>query len=195
MTNKGINETAYISCGVIVILLMLIPFANLYGLMKVEKTLKNEEARLEVLQKNVRMLTTSKKRLIKEKEEFSELLFQDRDIPDFLDDISQMSRNLNLNILDMKTKDFYIITPEEEDDGSQNKTEETVQEVLSALPIDIKVTGPFTSIVQLFDEIENYRQITNIKNIRIRNIKKYPTLECFFTIVIYSLKQQQMVQK
>jgi Tfp pilus assembly protein PilO len=134
--------------------------------------------------------------------EFSKLLFQERDIPAFLDEISKFAKESEVVLADMKTQKFVQVeVPKDLSDTRLGKPregnytaeqleqlEETRIWTLAAMPIQIKVLGNFASLVKFLDQLQDYTQLLNISDIKISYTMNYPTLECNFTLKIYSIK-------
>lgn len=146
------------------------------------------------------MLNTYKK----ERREFQTYLFQEKDIPGFLDGLSGFAQSAGINIVDMKTSRFQEVrVPEEIQDGqsvlmkkklNDSNPEITKKEMgrmltLASMPINIKISGPYGSIVNFYRHLENFKQLISIGNIEIAAANNaYPNLQCDFTLKIYSLK-------
>lgn len=140
----------------------------------------------------------------KEKSEFQQYLFQEKDIPGFLDGLSGFAQNAGINIVDMKTNRFQEVKVPEALEESQSVlarrrlntatpefTKEEMQRMLTlaAMPINIKIKGPYESIVNFYRHLENFKQLISIGNIDIAAANNtYPELQCDFTLKIYSLK-------
>ena len=137
-----------------------------------------------------------------EKAEFAKLLFEERDVPAFLDEIAKFAKQSSINIIDMKTQQFYQVqVPQKAKDApqadnssdaanAQPKSKEELERALtlSAMPIQIKVKGTFPNFVQFLDHLQEYKQLLNIANVEIQTSQEYPMLDCQFMIRIYSLK-------
>lgn len=146
----------------------------------------------------------------KEKEEFQNYLFQEKDIPGFLDGLSGFAQNSGINIVDMKTSKFQAVKVPEALEESQselarrklekNPEELTKEEMsrmltLAAMPINIKISGPYESIVTFYRHLESFKQLISIGNIDIASVNNsYPVLQCDFTLKIYSLKTLEELQ-
>jgi Tfp pilus assembly protein PilO len=170
--------------------------AKSHELMKV----KNDVAEIERLMSFYR----------KEKAEFQKYLFQEKDIPGFLDGLSGFAQNAGINIVDMKTSKFQEVrVPKELEEGqselarrnlNKNPDELTKEEMsrmltLAAMPINIKINGPYESIVNFYRHLEGFKQLISISNIDIAAVNNaYPALQCDFTLKIYSLKTLEELQ-
>ena len=154
---------------------------------------KNEVAQIE------RLLNFYKK----EKSEFQEYLFQEKDIPGFLDGLAGFAQNAGISIVDMKTNKFQEVkVPEamkesqselakrraERSDEPLSKNEMNRMLTLAALPINFKIQGTYQAVIEFYRYLENFKQLISISNVEIASTTKYPALECAFTLKIYSLK-------
>jgi Tfp pilus assembly protein PilO len=144
--------------------------------------------------------------LKKELQEFRKLLFNDRDVPAFLDGLSHSAAKSSVYITDMKTERFaQIKVPKgmagannvenqryfgdfEEDSNKDPSVEFKNRLTLAAMPIHIKIHGTFTSIIHFLNYVENYRQLLTISNVEITRNQDYPQLDCEFNLKIYSLE-------
>ncbi|OPX30939.1 MAG: hypothetical protein B1H08_00210 [Candidatus Omnitrophica bacterium 4484_171] len=128
-----------------------------------------------------------------QKKELEGILFNDRDVSSFLEEISLIARKSHIKISEMKTRKFKKVEPKNSTSGnsysgnkpSGNKEDKPL--FLAAMPIDIRIEGRFSSIVNFLVFLEGYRQLITLSNVEIR-IKKYPLLRCKFTLRLYSLK-------
>ncbi len=168
--------------------------------------LQQKQDRLDKLNKEIVETQNSIDRFKKEQEEFAELLFQERDVPAFLDGISDSAAKSLVYVLEMKTQRFTEVkVPKEiaesrklprarvyEDFEEQTKQSRTAQLsemlTLAAMPINFKIRGTFEAIVNFLYSIEGYRQLLTVSNVSISADTVYPQLTCGFTLRIYSLK-------
>lgn len=146
----------------------------------------------------------------KEKSEFQKYLFQEKDIPGFLDGLSGFAQSAGINIVDMKTSKFQEVKVPLALEDSQSElmrrkmnkdpdelTKEEMNRMLTlaAMPITIKISGPYESIVNFYRHLEGFKQLISIGNIDIASVNNaYPTLQCDFTLKIYSLKTLEELQ-
>ncbi|MBL8013894.1 MAG: type 4a pilus biogenesis protein PilO [Candidatus Omnitrophica bacterium] len=161
-----------------------------------------EKQSLANLRSEIAMIKQSIEDYKKEQEDFKKSLFQERDVPAFLDEISKYAKKASMGIVDMKTQRFYQVqVPQEvEEVRKRNKSldaqvaaEERRQQMateltLAAMPIQIKVKGSFASFVEFINQLQDYEQLLNITNVEINTTSEYPVLDCQFTLQIYSLK-------
>jgi len=140
----------------------------------------------------------------REIEDIQPYLFADRDVPAFLDSISQFAQQNNVTVLDMKTQKFQeVVLPKEMEGsvstlqervinkfGKQDQPEYSSQEIMTfaAMPIQIKIQGSFEALVDFLYALEGYQQLMTLSNVKIDVTKEYPALECAFLLRIYSMK-------
>lgn len=168
-----------------------------------------EKQNLNNLRSEIASIEESIGRYKKEKEDFSKLLFNERDVPAFLDEISKYAKDASTMIIDMKTQQFHrVAVPKEVEDvrhantslnkqlADQQRQNELKQALtLSAMPIQVKVKAGFSSFVQFLDRLQDYKQLLNIANVEIQTTPQYPLLDCQFTIRIYSLKTLEELKR
>ena len=164
--------------------------------------------RLSAMQKEIASIKSSIDGFKTEKEEFSKLLFNERDVPAFLDQISDHAKQASISIADMKTQQFNPVGIQKdiaEAASSSRKLDKQVQmqkksdelrraATLSAMPISIRVKGTYASFVKFLDYLQEYKQLVNITNVEIR-VAEYPLLDCEFVIRIYALKNIAELQR
>ena len=140
----------------------------------------------------------------REIEDIQPYLFADRDVPAFLDSISQFAQQNDVTVLDMKTQKFQeVVLPKEMEGsvstlqervinkfGKQDQPEYSSQEIMTfaAMPIQIKIQGSFEALVDFLYALEGYQQLMTLSNVKIDVTKEYPALECAFLLRIYSMK-------
>jgi hypothetical protein len=170
-------------------------YEETYGLLEIE------EARLAKVTSEIAEIKASIEDFQKEKAEFAALLFDERDVPAFLDQVSTFAQQASVGIVDMKTKIFRpVVVPKdlaEESKNSRNLSKQVEAQkkhddmmkamTLSAMPIHIRVKGTFASFVQFLDYFQEYKQLVNINNVEIK-AADYPMLESEFIIHIYALQ-------
>ena len=130
-----------------------------------------------------------------QKKELERILFTDRDVSSFLEEISLIARKSQIKISEMKTRKFKKVESRNstsinnsfKNRTADNKNKEDSSLFLAAIPIDIRIEGRFPSIVNFLIFLEGYRQLITLSNVGIR-IKKYPILRCEFILRLYSLK-------
>ncbi len=138
-----------------------------------------------------------------EKTEFAKVMFSERDVPAFLDSISQFAAQDNVQIVNMKTQNFQqVIVPKEISENmmgyrlNSNREandaairQQNIERImtLSAMPIQIRIKGEFESLLSFFSQLESYKQLLSISRMKINSQQDYPILDCDFTVKIYSL--------
>ena len=164
---------------------------------------------MEVVQEEIRLIKAKIARYEQEKAEFEAALFQEQDIPAFLDDISQMAKAAEVSITDMKTKAFREVRSVDVDTAQTRYQErkktaaqldrERRQKIdkiitLAAMPINMKIEGNFDSLLKFFDTLDEFQQLVTVSNVEIESGRDYPTLKCEYTLKIYSLKQLSEIE-
>lgn len=189
-------------CCLIIIGLGYFAFIQYTQLTKVQYQWEAEKQNLVNLKAEIEGIERSIERYKQEKVDFEQLLFNERDVPAFLDEISKYAKQASMTIIDMKTQQFHqVYVPKEIQDSryanmnvntpnaDQQRQEELKQAMtISAMPIQVRVKGGFASFVEFLDHLQDYKQLLNIANVEIQSTTDYPILDCQFTIRIYSLK-------
>lgn len=178
-----------------------------YAVHTKKKIIWNEnETKLKKLKMEIKESSSSIERYKKEREEFSKLLFDERDVPTFLDGISQFAKQSLVNVVDMKTEKFTEVEiPAEMSRGLSdvekkrlqrkkqdgNREESELQEILtlSALPIRMNITGTYEALVNFLAYLEGYKQLLTVSDVEIASRIEYPVLSCDFVLRLYSLKK------
>lgn len=166
---------------------------------------QNKQAEMEVVEEEIRLIKAKIARYEEEKAEFEEALFQEQDIPAFLDDISQMAKEAKVNITDMKTKAFRevrsaaAVSTSQTNFQNRKKTNQQMERdrkrrvekilTLAAMPINVKMEGEFQALLNFFNTMEDFEQLVTVSNVEIVAGRDYPDLKCEYTLKIYSLKQ------
>ncbi len=195
-------------CFVFTALWMVFAVRSYYSSLNAVEALNQDNDRLAKLQKDVELAKLSIESYKKEQEEFKGLLFEERDVPAFLDGISNSAEKSSVYVLEMKSQQFSEVTvPKTMQNSNKNSKrarvydgfeepiikdpKEQINEVLTlaAMPIRIKIQGSFESIVNFLYSIENYRQLLTVSNVEISSGNQYPQLTCEFMFRIYSLKR------
>jgi len=158
------------------------------------------------LDKEIEISKNSVDQLKEEQEEFKKLLFNERDVPSFIDGLSHSAKQSSVLIMDMKTQRFsQIIVPKEmrsanslevkrsyddfDDDKKPDRSADLQNTLtLASMPIHIKIHGAFDAIIHFLNFVENYRQLLTISNVEIQRDRSYPQLDCNFILKIYSLE-------
>ena len=89
-----------------------------YTAQKMYKVYKQQEERLEQLKREIQETQNSVDRLKTEQDEFRTMLFDERDVPAFLDGISASAAKSFVIVADMKTQQFSEVSvPKDVTDG------------------------------------------------------------------------------
>ncbi len=204
MGQNNIKKIAIFVCVLSVICVGYLTYMNVNALLVTRNQWINKTHELAKIKNDVAEIERLMNFYKKEKHEFQQYLFQEKDIPGFLDGLSGFAQNAGINIVDVKTNKFQEVKiPDSILDGqselakrklnsnSQEMTKEEMNRILTlaAMPINIKINGSYESIVNFYRHLENFKQLISIGNIEIATANNtYPTLQCDFTLKIYSLK-------
>lgn len=206
MNFRQIKIGSIVICLLLALVMVGGTIAHFSSLRKAEEGFRQKKAELEKLKSEIVEIQKMLDQFNKEKKEFSELLFTDRDIPAFLDQVSKFAKTADVDIVDMQTKQFYqVVIPAKNKPGYYTEEErvpskeEQIQEVLTlaAMPIDVRLKGPFGSLIKFLDHLQDYKQLVSISDVEIllQNQTEYPLLDCKFTLRIYSLKTLEELKK
>lgn len=202
MSKKNIRAVFVLISVLIIGGMSYFVFKQYTDLTKIRYQREAEKQNLISLKSEIAGIEQSIQRYKNEKDEFAKLLFNERDVPAFLDEISKYAKDSSMMIVDMKTQQFHqVAVPQEMQEmrhantslnkqlADQQKQDELKQALtISAMPIQVRVKGGFASFVQFLDHLQDYKQLLNIANVEIQTTNEYPLLDCQFTIRIYSLK-------
>ena len=210
MDQKKISQLSMAVCVAAVIGIGYWTFVNVSDLLKVRNQWISKSHELMKVKSDVAEIERLMSFYNKEKAEFQKYLFQEKDIPGFLDGLSGFAQSAGINIVDMKTSKFQAVKVPEALEDSQSelarrKMNQSVNELtkeemsrmltLAAMPITIKINGPYQSIVNFYRHLEGFKQLISIGNIDIAAANNaYPVLQCDFTLKIYSLKTLEELQ-
>lgn len=166
-----------------------------------QRQFKQKQAYLLRLKNDAQNLRQLLRNYKEERERFSRLLFSDRDIATFLEEFGEFAKIAKVRIADMKVRKFQDVKPEGEikggsrfkgDASKKKKKQEGFS--LCSMPIKIVAQGNFEHIVDFLVFLERYRQLLTLSDLSIRR-RKYPLLESFFTLRLYSLKRLEEMEK
>ena len=166
---------------------------------------RQKQAQMEVVEEEIRLIKAKIARYEEEKAEFEAALFEEQDIPAFLDDISQMAKASKVNITNMKTKSFREVRTSSKVNTAQTRLQDRKKSkqqlerdrkkrvdrilTLAAMPINVKMEGEFQALLNFFNTMEDFQQLVTVSNVEIVAGRNYPDLKCEYTLKIYSLKQ------
>lgn len=208
----GLNKTHLLFMAIAVIALIglgVLALQSYTAAAEAMSTLTTKKDRLVQLKKELDETKQSIDTLKKEQAEFKGLLFDERDVPAFLDGISASAAKSSVYVMEMQSQQFSEVTvpkhvvdtngklkrmkasetdEAEVDPNSKEALEEML--TLASMPINFKIRGDYQAIVNFMNSIENYRQLLNVSNVEISSgSTNYPFLTCQFTLKIYSLKK------
>ena len=209
MNTRRIKNISITVCLLGVLAAGLLAFRSNTKKAEAEAAWQNKQVEMAAIKKEITEIEQSLLQYEKEKEDFAKLLFKERDIPAFLDKISEFAKTTTVSILDMKTQRFQEVrVPDnlsstrknrisQKDKNPVERKKEELKNILTlaAMPIDIKVQGTFTSLVDFLEQLQSYSQLLNISNIQITLSRDYPALSCQFTLRVYSLKTLEELKR
>ncbi len=205
MESRVLKNLVIFLCVVAVMGTGALLYKNYTDYLQVQNTYDQAKQDLEKLKIDIETTKRLLDKYEKEKQEFSKLLFSERDVPAFLDSISKFAALADVHLTNMKTKYFQqVVVPQNtaralagtlgnryrSTNNQQTDPQQDLQRVLtlSAMPIDIQVKGEFAALLKFFNQLEAYKQLLSVSAIEIKsNYNDYPTLSCNFTLKIYSL--------
>ena len=204
LTIDRIRKFALITFVVLGVVAALLLVHIKLSLDAVEQELSDKTNRRNQLILEINNMKDSIARYKQEIEDIQPYLFADRDVPAFLDSISQFAQDNDVTVLDMKTQRFQeVVLPKEMEGsvsnlqgrvlkklGQEEEPQYSPQEIMTfaAMPIQIKIAGAFEPLVDFLYALEGYEQLMTLSNVKIAVTKEYPTLECEFLLRIYSMK-------
>lgn len=205
LTKSKIKLNTIAALAVLAVILVGLSVKNYVDYLANKKAYLAEDKKLVALKEEIRMIENSLEKFDREKKEFEKYLFQDKDIPAFLDGISKYAVETEVNIVDMKTKSFQQVALPDNLAQSQSKLAQKRQEnkaaatvdkkelqemiTLAAMPIDMQLEGEFPALMKFLGALEDFPQLLTVSNIKIALTKnEYPILKCDFVLKIYSTK-------
>lgn len=209
MNKKRISQIFTALTVLTVVALIGITVRNVKLHTEAQADFEKKQHEMEVVQEEIRLIKAKIARYEQEKAEFEQSLFQEQDIPAFLDDISQMAKEAEVSITDMKTKAFREVRSAAVDTAQtryqdRKKTAAQIERerrqkvdqiiTLAAMPINMKIEGEFQSLLKFFDTLDEFQQLVTVSNVEIESGREYPTLKCEYTLKIYSLKQLSEIE-
>ena len=203
MTQKKIKKYSMTICVLFALTYIVIGGFNYKNLFEVKQDWQAKNGEYVRLQKKIKEIKASLERFEIEKEEFQQYLFSEKDIPAFLEGISEYAYKANGNITDMKTKRFKPVKSaigaaqakvrgrKMKKSPSKKKSAQSKQKflTLAAMPINIKLEGDYSDFFDFLWQLEDFKQLLTISDVEIvMREKEYPKLKCAFILKIYSLK-------
>lgn len=192
--------------GVVMLVTFLAALFNSYSeYSKAQVQWDKSRSKLTVLNEEIIKINQYIETYEKEKLAFSEYLFDEQDIPAFIDGISKYARQTNVQIVDMKTKQFKRVSVPPGASESQSQLKRNMQmkkqqqkaseqssvqakPTLASMPIDIKLEGTYSSLLEFLNYLEGFKQLLSIGDVMISSDKEYPILQSKLSIRIYSLR-------
>lgn len=206
MSSQKIRLIAVIICALIITAVggLLIWRLQIYRQAQHELALRNQE--LTMVQNEINEMTASIEKYKQEQVDFEQYLFAERDVPAFLEGVSEFAKQTNVNVVDMQTRSFQVVQVDSGMDGrpalaqkiQSKKMEEqkTAEDVitLAAMPIDIQIEGTYKAFIDFLNNLESFKQLLTISNVSLSTTQNYPTLSARFTLKIYSFKNLADIQ-
>ena len=186
-TRKDILVMAKAACVLVVLGLSFMVYQSYASLQKARSVLVKEQARMGynsgLIQQTQAMISQYKQ----EQEKFQDIIFKERDVPAFIERISQSAALANVYVSRIQSEKFTEVKlPETASPGGVAASAKVLS--LTAMPVRISVRGTFDAIVSFLSSIEGYRQLLTVSNVVIKSDANYPRLNCDFTLKIYSVK-------
>jgi Tfp pilus assembly protein PilO len=206
LTIEQIRKIAVVSFVILGILAGVVIFKINQSLYDVRQELSARRIQKRQLIADISRVKISIDQYQKEIDQVQPYLFKERDVPAFLDNISEFAKKSSVTVIDMTTQRFQeVILPKDEtasaaseqrrrkfgnDTLDKKSREEEEQDVITfaAMPIQIKISGTFESLVDFLFALDGYKQLITLGNVEIGVGNNYPVLECNFLLKIYSLK-------
>jgi len=159
-----------------------------------QQKLLPQRMRVQELQQDIEELDVFLKQYARDISRFEKMLFEDQDIPLFIEGISSSSERFNTNIIEIKALSPQIVDiqgariRQSRRRPSARKKQSSPQDslTLGSSPFRIKTSGTFGNIVQFLLSLQKHRQLLSVSNVVIKE-KEYPLLECSFDLDLYSL--------
>ncbi len=202
MKVKQVKLVAIVSCVVFIIFLIGVIGWRVKVYNEAQAHLAEQSNQLEAVKKEIAMMKASIDQYEIEKKDFEQYLFDDQDIPAFLEGVSGFAKETKVNVVDMKTQRFEAIKIGSDIDGrsplakriqekreaeSKGKTPQNTL-TLAAMPINIEIEGTYKSFIDFLDKLQGFKQLLTISNLELASTQKYPILHAAFTLKIYSFK-------
>lgn len=127
-----------------------------------------------------------------------DLVFTEKDIATFLNNFSDLVARANMTLLNMRKSPARTVPYEAEAERRQmqnpaaiGKEQQKIEEQLPGLlmqPMDIKLRGEYSELINFLIGLENYKQLLTINNLEISVSREgYPVLEAGFTLRLYTM--------
>ncbi|MDD5449491.1 MAG: hypothetical protein PHO42_02710 [Candidatus Omnitrophica bacterium] len=182
-----VKKTAIAVCVIFTAVLLGLAIASYYKYSARLKLFTQKNSRLIALESDVSDLQNLIQRYKNERQQLEEMLFSDKDIATFLDQISLFANNAKVAIKDMQAQQPQAVRPATQAGGKASQEAAESGPVLYALPINMTVEAEFEHLMGFLISLEKYRQLLTLSDVHITR-KTYPLLDCKFTLRLYSLK-------
>lgn len=136
-----------------------------------------EKARMNRMIDDVDRLDQLLKKYPKDIARFEKVLFKDKDIPQFLEGLSTLSRRFDTNVQSINQGVAAKVL--RSDEGADAPP-------LQAAAFHITLVGEMANILLFLQEIEKSAQLLTISEMTM-SVKDYPSVTCTFTLDLYSL--------
>ncbi len=213
MTTKNIKIGALVFCLIFAVGLNGLALWQYISYIELEQELSLEKKSLFNLKEDIERTKDEIDMYEREKEEFANYLFDERDVPAFLDEISKLAKKDRINVVDMKSQRFLRVDvasriaqsrsrqPIRNRDNDKltaaQRKELEIDNILTLASMStlVQVKGTFDSIMRFLGDLQKYQQLVSIIDIQISNLREYPLLDCRFTVKIYSLTSLQELKQ
>ncbi len=161
---------------------------------KAQQKLLPQRQRVKELKQDISDLDVFLHRYATDISRLEKILFEDKDIPLFLEGISRASSRFSTNITEIKALSPQIVDMEgsrirrnrRRSSARQREPEKQDSLTLGSSPFRIKMKGVFGDVIQALLSLQEHRQLLSVSNVVIKE-KEYPLLECSFDLDLYSL--------
>lgn len=205
MNVKKIRALVFIFCLAVTGVLIFNLSNSAMAMVDARKGLEIKKDELLHLQAEIEETKKSIDVYAKERQDFQQYLFEEKDVPVFLESIADFAKKTQINIMDMKARRFEsVMIPgviwEAQNNAARlkeakagkaiaEKEAKSIDVTLAAMPIDIRVQGSYANFVQFLSYLEDFKQLLTITNMDINTSGEiYPLLGCAFTLKIYGFK-------
>lgn len=186
--------------GFVICAIFSLGCAALFGIsyssyLKSQGRFKQKENHLVSLKEDKSNLQELIKEYKEERGRLASLLFSEKDIATFLDNMEAFATKSQVRILEMRAKRLTSVAPPPEISANLPPVrrdfmqgEEKEGPSLVFMPIDMTVEAKFFDLINFLLSLEKYRQLLTVSNVTMER-RVYPSLSCRFTLKLYSLKQ------
>ena len=201
--NKEVVRNIFIGiCCSAIVGMASLAFVQYTRLSKIQYQREVQKEVMDSLSNEIAGIEKSMKHYQEEKASFAAQLFDERDVPAFIDEVSKYAKQLSVSVVDVTKQPFQQmqvpkdITNAGNDNHNLNRVNaenirgsEVKQNLtVSAMVIQFRIKGKFASVVQFFEYVQDYKHLLTIVNAEMQSTAEYPLLDCQLTIRIYALK-------